>query len=112
MPIYPPDDPFFINAELFGIPIVIRWYGIIIVTAAVVAGWFAARRAQQRGGGDEAEQRAVAHRGKQGRMFIRLVAGVGGGRRAQNCLLHLIAGGGVAGPDWTAAAARGPATPL
>ncbi|MEM8534343.1 MAG: prolipoprotein diacylglyceryl transferase [Chloroflexota bacterium] len=49
MPIYPPGDPFFINIELFGFPIVIRWYGIIIVMAAVVAGWFAARRAQQRG---------------------------------------------------------------
>lgn len=49
MGLYPPDDPFLINTSLFGIPIVVRWYGVIIVNGAMLAGWIAARRAQRRG---------------------------------------------------------------
>lgn len=49
MGIYPPDDPYLINTALFGIPIVVRWYGAIIVGGAMLAGWIAARRAERRG---------------------------------------------------------------
>ncbi len=49
MGLYPPDDPFLINTAVFGIPIVVRWYGAIIVSGALLAGWIAARRAQRRG---------------------------------------------------------------
>ncbi|MCS6939102.1 MAG: prolipoprotein diacylglyceryl transferase, partial [Roseiflexus sp.] len=49
MGLYPPDDPFLINTSLFGIPIVVRWYGVIIVSGALLAGWIAAKRAQRRG---------------------------------------------------------------
>ncbi|MGQ9550314.1 MAG: prolipoprotein diacylglyceryl transferase [Roseiflexus sp.] len=49
MGLYPPDDPFLINTSLFGIPVVVRWYGVIIVGGAMLAGWIAARRARRRG---------------------------------------------------------------
>jgi len=44
MGLYPPDDPFLINTSLFGIPLVVRWYGVIIVSGAMLAGWIAAGR--------------------------------------------------------------------
>ena len=47
--IHPPTGPFFINTQLFGIPIVVRWYGVLIVGGALLAGWVAARRARSRG---------------------------------------------------------------
>ena len=43
--LYPPDDPFLINTHIFGIPLVVRWYGVLIVGGALLAGWLAARRA-------------------------------------------------------------------
>ncbi len=49
IPIYPPDDPYIINTAIFGFPIVIRWYGVLIVGGAMLAGWLAARRAERRG---------------------------------------------------------------
>jgi phosphatidylglycerol:prolipoprotein diacylglycerol transferase len=48
-PIRPPDDPFLINTQIFGFPLVVRWYGVLIVGGAMVAGWLAARRAERRG---------------------------------------------------------------
>lgn len=48
-PLHPPDDPFLINTSLFGIPLAVRWYGVLIVGGAMVAGWLAARRAERRG---------------------------------------------------------------
>jgi phosphatidylglycerol:prolipoprotein diacylglycerol transferase len=48
-PIHPPSDPFLINISLFGIPIAVRWYGVLIVGGAMVAGWVSARRAERRG---------------------------------------------------------------
>jgi len=49
MGLYPPDDPFLINTSLFGIPLVVRWYGVIIVSGAMLAGWIAAGRVRRRG---------------------------------------------------------------
>lgn len=48
-PIYPPDDPFVINTQLFGFPLVVRWYGVLIVAGSLLAGYIAARRASERG---------------------------------------------------------------
>lgn len=48
-PLYPPDDPFLINTQLFGIPIAVRWYGVLIVAGALLAAYIAARRAAERG---------------------------------------------------------------
>lgn len=48
-PLHPPDDPFLINIMLFGLPIAVRWYGVLIVGGAMLAGWFSARRAERRG---------------------------------------------------------------
>src|SRR4051812_45057176 len=48
-PIHPPDDPYLINTALFGIPLAVRWYGVLIVGGAMLAGWLAARRAERRG---------------------------------------------------------------
>jgi phosphatidylglycerol:prolipoprotein diacylglycerol transferase len=48
-PLHPPGDPFFINTSIFGIPLVVRWYGVIIVSGAILAGWIAARRTERRG---------------------------------------------------------------
>jgi phosphatidylglycerol:prolipoprotein diacylglycerol transferase len=33
----------------FGIPLAVRWYGVLIVGGALLAGWISARRAEQRG---------------------------------------------------------------
>jgi phosphatidylglycerol:prolipoprotein diacylglycerol transferase len=48
-PIHPPSDPFLINTTIFGLPIAVRWYGVLIVGGAMVAGWISARRAERRG---------------------------------------------------------------
>jgi phosphatidylglycerol---prolipoprotein diacylglyceryl transferase len=48
-PLYPPDDPFLINTQIFGFPLVVRWYGVLIVGGAMLAGWLSARRAERRG---------------------------------------------------------------
>jgi phosphatidylglycerol:prolipoprotein diacylglycerol transferase len=48
-PLHPPDDPYFINTTIFGIPLVVRWYGVIIVSGAMLAGRIAAGRAARRG---------------------------------------------------------------
>ena len=47
--LHPPSDPFLINITLFGLPIAVRWYGVLIVGGAMVAGWVSARRAARRG---------------------------------------------------------------
>jgi phosphatidylglycerol:prolipoprotein diacylglycerol transferase len=47
--LYPPTGPFLINTIIFGIPIVVRWYGVLIVCGALFGGWIAARRAAARG---------------------------------------------------------------
>lgn len=49
MGLYPPDDPYVINYVLFGVPLVIRWYGVIITAGALLAGTITARRAERRG---------------------------------------------------------------
>lgn len=49
MGLYPPDDPFLINTVIFGVPLVVRWYGVLIVSGALLAGYVAAHRAQARG---------------------------------------------------------------
>src|SRR5579859_5036842 len=49
IPIHPPTGPFLINTTLFGIPIIVHWYGVLIVGGAILAGWMSARRARQRG---------------------------------------------------------------
>jgi phosphatidylglycerol---prolipoprotein diacylglyceryl transferase len=48
-PLHPPGDPYFINTVIFGIPLVVRWYGVIIVGGAMLAGRIAAGRAVRRG---------------------------------------------------------------
>jgi phosphatidylglycerol---prolipoprotein diacylglyceryl transferase len=48
-PIHPPTSPFLINLELFGYPLQVRWYGVLIIGGAMLAAWLAARRAQRRG---------------------------------------------------------------
>ena len=48
-PLHPPVDPYFINTTIFGIPLVVRWYGVIIVSGAMLAGRVAAGRAARRG---------------------------------------------------------------
>jgi phosphatidylglycerol:prolipoprotein diacylglycerol transferase len=49
MGLYPPDDPFLFSFNLFGLPIAVRWYGVIIMTGALIAAYLAARRATARG---------------------------------------------------------------
>jgi phosphatidylglycerol:prolipoprotein diacylglycerol transferase len=48
-PLRPPDDPFLINTHIFGFPLAVRWYGVLIVGGAMLAGWLSARRAERRG---------------------------------------------------------------
>lgn len=48
-PLHPPGGPYFINTVIFGIPLVVRWYGVIIVGGAMLAGRIAAGRAERRG---------------------------------------------------------------
>lgn len=49
MELYPPDDPFLLNTVIFGIPLAVRWYGVMIVGGAMLAGYVATFRAQERG---------------------------------------------------------------
>lgn len=49
MALYPPDDPFLLQLTLFGLPIAVRWYGVIIMSGAMFAAWLASRRAVARG---------------------------------------------------------------
>jgi phosphatidylglycerol:prolipoprotein diacylglycerol transferase len=49
IPIHPPTDPFLINTEIFGLPLQIRWYGVLIIGGAMLAAWLASRRAERRG---------------------------------------------------------------
>jgi phosphatidylglycerol:prolipoprotein diacylglycerol transferase len=46
---FPPDDPFLLDLNGFGIPIAIRWYGALIVGGAMLAAWIGGRRAKARG---------------------------------------------------------------
>jgi phosphatidylglycerol---prolipoprotein diacylglyceryl transferase len=48
MEFYPPDDPFLVNTVIFGIPLTVRWYGVLIVGGALLAGYVAASRARAR----------------------------------------------------------------
>ncbi|MCU0494195.1 MAG: prolipoprotein diacylglyceryl transferase [Chloroflexaceae bacterium] len=49
MELYPPFGPYLIRTELFGIPLAVRWYGVLIMTGALLAAWLAGRRAAARG---------------------------------------------------------------
>ncbi|HEY3230153.1 MAG TPA: prolipoprotein diacylglyceryl transferase [Roseiflexaceae bacterium] len=49
IPIHPPGDPFLINVDIFGFPLQVRWYGVLIIGGAMLAAWLASRRAQHRG---------------------------------------------------------------
>lgn len=49
MGLYPPDDPYFINTTIFGFPLVVHWYGVIIISGALLAAWMCSRRAADRG---------------------------------------------------------------
>jgi phosphatidylglycerol---prolipoprotein diacylglyceryl transferase len=46
---FPPDDPFLLDLNGFGIPLAIRWYGALIVGGAMLAAWIGGRRARARG---------------------------------------------------------------
>jgi phosphatidylglycerol:prolipoprotein diacylglycerol transferase len=48
-PIYPPTGPFLLDVEIFGYPLQVRWYGVLIIGGAMLAAWLAAKRAQRRG---------------------------------------------------------------
>lgn len=49
MGLYPPDDPFLLAFSLFGLPIAIRWYGVLIMSGALLAAMLASKRAVARG---------------------------------------------------------------
>lgn len=49
MELYPPDDPYLFRVVFFGIPLEVRWYGVLIMSGALLAGWLVARRARWRG---------------------------------------------------------------
>lgn len=49
MALFPPDDPYLIYTVIFGFPLVVRWYGVLIMSGAVVAAYLAGRRALARG---------------------------------------------------------------
>lgn len=49
MVLYPPDDPYLFSVTLLGLPITVRWYGVIIMSGAMLAAWLASRRATARG---------------------------------------------------------------
>jgi phosphatidylglycerol---prolipoprotein diacylglyceryl transferase len=70
-PIRPPDDPFLINTEIFGIALQVRWYGVLIIGGAMLAAWLAARRAKQRGYDPEDVWNLL---------LLGLVLGIGGAR--------------------------------
>ncbi len=48
-PIHPPTGPFLIDTQLFGFPLEVRWYGVLIIGGAMLAAWLASKRAEQRG---------------------------------------------------------------
>jgi phosphatidylglycerol---prolipoprotein diacylglyceryl transferase len=48
MGLYPPDDPYFLSFTLGGVPLSVRWYGVIIMAGALLAANLAARRAAGR----------------------------------------------------------------
>ncbi|MBP1468360.1 prolipoprotein diacylglyceryl transferase [Candidatus Chloroploca sp. M-50] len=49
MILYPPDDPFLFYFTLFGLPIAVRWYGVLIMGGALLGAYLASRRAVARG---------------------------------------------------------------
>ncbi|PDW04363.1 prolipoprotein diacylglyceryl transferase [Candidatus Viridilinea mediisalina] len=49
MILYPPDDPYLVNFTLFGLPIAVRWYGVLIMSGALIAAYLASGRALRRG---------------------------------------------------------------
>ena len=48
-PIHPPTGPFLIDLVPLGIPLQVRWYGVLIIGGAMLAAMIAARRAERRG---------------------------------------------------------------
>lgn len=48
-PLYPPDDPYLLQITLFGWPLSVRWYGVLIIGGALLAASITARRATRRG---------------------------------------------------------------
>jgi phosphatidylglycerol:prolipoprotein diacylglycerol transferase len=48
-PIHPPTSPFLIDTQLFGYPLQVRWYGVLIIGGAMLAAWLASKRAERRG---------------------------------------------------------------
>ncbi|MFL5805071.1 MAG: prolipoprotein diacylglyceryl transferase [Roseiflexaceae bacterium] len=48
-PLHPPTSPYLINVDIFGFPLQVRWYGVLIIGGAMLAAWLAARRAERRG---------------------------------------------------------------
>jgi phosphatidylglycerol:prolipoprotein diacylglycerol transferase len=49
MALYPPDDPYLLQLTLFGLPLAVRWYGVLIMAGALLAANIATRRAVARG---------------------------------------------------------------
>ncbi len=49
MELYPPDDPFLFRLVLFGFPLEVRWYGVLIMTGVLLAAWLSVYRARKRG---------------------------------------------------------------
>src|SRR5262245_9268600 len=48
-PIHPPTGQFLLDFNIFGLPLQVRWYGVLIIGGAMLAAWLAARRAERRG---------------------------------------------------------------
>jgi phosphatidylglycerol---prolipoprotein diacylglyceryl transferase len=48
-PIHPPTSPFLIDVNIFGFPLQVRWYGVLIIGGAMLAAWLASKRAERRG---------------------------------------------------------------
>lgn len=49
MELYPPDDPYVFRIVFLGVPIAVRWYGVLIMIGILLAAWLSTRRAQARG---------------------------------------------------------------
>ncbi len=49
MELYPPDDPYVFRIVFLGLPIAVRWYGVLIMIGILLAAWLSMRRAQARG---------------------------------------------------------------
>ncbi len=71
IPLRPPFGPLLIDTNIFGFPIAVRWYGVMIVLGALLAARVAAGRAERRGFDPE-------HVWNQ--LMIGMVLGVLGGR--------------------------------